>query len=250
MKISISKVSKVKMLNILGIVFIFLIWHILSLVFDNSLIIPRIFDVFKAMIEMFKTQRIYTLIIKLLLNGFLTITVSFAIGMILALLSFKYEWLYNFMNPMITFFKTVPIIAIIILLLISVMSLAPYVASFLVVVPIIYEGVYMTLKQIDSNITDDIKTLSNLNFPIIIKFYIPLILPNIITSLVQSFGLGIKVMVMAEYTSPKNNTFGAEIKRFYDNNDMEKVYAMVILLIVFSFVVDKILKKIRKNKEY
>ena len=55
---------------------------------------------------------------------------------------------------------------------------------------------------------------------------------------------------MAEYTSPKNNTFGAEIKRFYDNNDMEKVYAMVILLIVFSFVVDKILKKIRKNKEY
>ena len=147
-----------------------------------------------------------------------------------------------------TLLKTIPIIAIIILLLIAVMSMAPYVASALVIIPIIFEGIYITLKQIDKNITDDLKTICGLNFTVIFKFYIPLILPNIITSLIQSFGLGMKVMVMAEYTSPKNNTFGAEIKRLYDNNNMEKVYAMVILLIVLSFIIDKVLKNVREKK--
>ena len=103
------------------------------------------------------------------------------------------------------------------------------------------------MKQIDKNVTDDIKTISGLNLTVIIKFYIPLIFPNIITSLIQSFGLGLKVMVMAEYTSPKNNTFGAEIKRLYDNNNMEKVYALVLLLIILSFVVDKILGIVREK---
>lgn len=248
MKDYITKSIQRKIINFLGIIFIFLIWFILSVFFKNSLIIPKIFDVFRSLLEMFATSRIYVLILKLIINILLTVSVSFIIGLIVALLSYRYEWFYNFINPFMTLLKTIPIIAIIILLLIAVMSFAPYVASSLVIIPIIYEGIYVTLKQIDKNITDDIRMISNFNMAVVWKFYIPLILPNIITSLIQSFGLGMKVMVMAEYTSPKNNTFGSEIKRMYDNNDMEKVYAMVIILIVLSFVVDKILKQVRKKK--
>lgn len=247
MKHSIINIEKKKILNVLGIVFIFLIWFALSTIFNNSLVVPRIFKVFIALINMFKTTRIYILILKLIFNSVVTISISFLIGLIIAIFSYKYENFYHFISPIMTLLKTIPIIAIIILLLIAVMSLAPYVACSLVIIPIIFEGIYMTLKQIDTNVTDDLKTLSNLNFNVIVKFYIPLIIPSIITSLIQSFGLGIKVMVMAEYTSPKNNTFGAEIKRFYDNNDMEKVYAMVLILIIISFIVDKILKKAREK---
>ena len=54
-------------------------------------------------------------------------------------------------------------------------------------------------------------------------------------------------MVMTEYTSPRNNTFGAEIRRYYDNNDMESVYAIVLIVILLSFVTDKIIKMARKK---
>ena len=33
-----------------------------------------------------------------------------------------------------------------------------------------------------------------------------------------------------------------------ENNNMEKVYAMVILLIVLSFIIDKVLKNVREKK--
>ena len=115
MKNFIIKPNKKKIFNIFGIIFIFLLWIILSVVFDNSLIIPKVLDVFVEMIEMFKTSRIYILILKLILNILATISISFVIGLVIAILSYKYENFYNFISPIMTLLKTIPIIAIIIL---------------------------------------------------------------------------------------------------------------------------------------
>ena len=144
MKSFIIRPNKKKILNVLGILFIFFVWFILSAYFDNSLIIPKIFDVFNAFIQMFSETRIYMLVFKLVMNIILTISASFIVGLVIAILSYKYEEFYNFVSPIMTLLKTIPIIAIIILLLIAVMSLAPYVASSLVIIPIIFEGIYIT----------------------------------------------------------------------------------------------------------
>ena len=110
-------------------------------------------------------------------------------------------------------------------------------ATSFVIIPIIYEMIYSSLTQIDSTVTDDIKTLTNNNFNVIMRFYIPLIIPSIVTSVVQSFGLGLKVMLMAEYISPRTNTFGAEINRYYMNNQMEYVFAIIIINLAPDFKV-------------
>lgn len=144
--------------------------------------------------------------------------------------------------------KTTPIIAIIILLLLAVgMQLTPYIATALVIIPIMYESIYSSFMQIDSSVTDDIKTISNINSKIIFKFYIPLVFSNIITSIIQSVGMGLKVMIMAEYISSKNNSLGYEINRYYINLDMEGVYALLLIVIVIVFCIDLLLKKIRER---
>lgn len=144
--------------------------------------------------------------------------------------------------------KTTPIIAIIILLLLAVgMQLTPYIATALVIIPIMYESIYSSFMQIDSSVTDDIKTISNINSIIIFKFYIPLVFSNIITSIIQSVGMGLKVMIMAEYISSKNNSLGYEINRYYVNLDMEGVYALLLIVIVIVFCIDLLLKKIRER---
>ena len=57
-------------------------------------------------------------------------------------------------------------------------KMTPYFATGFVVVPIMYEGMLATLKQIDHNITDDIKTVTNTNVTVLVKFYIPLVFPS------------------------------------------------------------------------
>lgn len=248
MKISTTKKYNKIIFNTLGIFFIFLIWFLLSHLFNNSLVVPKITDVFKSLINILSTSRIYHLIILMILRILLTVVCSLLIALLFAILSIKSKNIYYFLNPLMVVMKTTPIIAIIILLLLAVgMKLTPYIATALVIIPIMYESIYSSFMQIDSSVTDDIKTISNINTKIIFKFYIPLVFSNIITSIIQSVGMGLKVMIMAEYISSKNNSLGYEINRYYVNLDMEGVYALLLIVIVIVFCIDLLLKKIRER---
>lgn len=234
--------------NILGLVFIIVIWFILSSIYNNSLVIPKINEVFKALGEILETGRFYSLLFKMIYRIILTVFASLLIALILASLAFKNKRIYYFLNPTITILKTIPIIAIIIILLMSIgFDLAPYVATSFVIIPIIYEMIHSSLVQIDSQVTDDLRTLTNTNINVIMKFYIPLVMPSILTSVIQSFGLGLKVMLMAEYISPRTNTFGAEINRYYMDNKMEYVFAIILIVVMLVYICDKVLNIVRER---
>ena len=251
MKVSINKINKNIIYNILGILFVFLLWYILSITYNNSLVIPRIKEVFKSLVDLLGSNRFLQLFFKMILRILLTLSCSLIIAIIMSVLSFISIKIHSLLNPLIVIMKTIPIIAIIILLLMSIgMKTAPYVATGFVIVPLIYEMVYASLKGIDKTITEDIKTVTGINFTVIFRFYLPLVFPNIVTSLLQSFGLGLKVMLMAEFISPMRDTFGAEINRYYNNNDMPKVFAIVIIVIIVVFLSDKLIKMIREKFSY
>ena len=251
MKISINKKHKKIFYNFLGLIFIFLIWFILSNIYNNSLVIPKIEEVFGSLFKLLSTSRFYMLFFTMIFRIMLTVIISLIVATLLAMICFKSERIYNFLNPMITIMKTMPIIAIIILLLLSIgMGLAPYVATSFVIMPLIFEMVYASFKDINPTITDDIKTVSNVNLNVLLKFYLPLILPSIVTSLIQSFGLGLKVMLMAEFISPRRNTFGAEISTYYNNLQMPEVYAIILVVVIVVFILDKLLKVFREKKQF
>lgn len=250
MKVFIDKINKNYLFGILGLGLIFVIWHLLAIYYNNSLIIPSIKETFIALFTLLKTSRFFKLLFMMIFRIIITVFISLVVSLLLAILSFKSSRFNSFLNPIIIIMKTIPIVAIIILLLVFVgMKLTPYVATSFVIIPLIYEMIYASLKQIDPAITDDIKTVSKIDFKLICLFYIPLIANNVLTSIIQSFGLGLKVMLMAEFMSPMTNTFGAEISRYYNNNDMAKVLAIVIIVILIVFASDRALKKFRDKTE-
>lgn len=249
MKVSINKIFKKNSLyNFIGIVFVFVLWYILSITYNNSLVIPKISEVFNSVLALLSSLRFYNLFFTMIIRILITLLGSLIIALILSLLSFISNKIHSFLNPIIVIMKTVPIIAIMILLLMSIgMRMAPYIATSFVIIPLIYEMTYSALKGIDKTITEDIKTITGINLTVICKFYLPLIFPNLVTSLIQSFGLGLKVMLMAEFISPMRDTFGAEINRYYTNNDMPNVFAIVIIVIFVVYLTDKLMKFMREK---
>lgn len=247
-KIFIDKKNQKYTYNIIGFLFIIGCWFVLSEIFNNSLVLPKISEVGDAFLKIYSRSRIYKILLKTIFRILLTVSISLVVAIILSILSFISEKIYYFLNPIMVILKTIPIIAIIILLFMTIkIKLTPYFATGFVIVPLIYEGLLSTFKQIDHNVTDDIKTISNTNVNILVRFYMPLILPQIITSTIQSFGLGLKVMLMAEFISPTRNTFGAEISRYYVNNQMAEVFALVITILLIVILVDKLLKTLREK---
>lgn len=242
-----KKISKYS-IYVLSILTIFILWILTNTFYNNSLVIPSVKGVFQSLGQLLSGFRIYSILFSMILKILFTTFVSLIVALIMAIISFRFKGFSYYLSPMIVIVKTMPIIAIIILLFMSVgIKSAPYIATSFVLIPIMYESILNTLLHIDKSITDDLKTVVDINILVIIKFYIPLIFPSLITSVIQSFGLGIKVMLMSEFISPASNTFGSEIRRYYENLDMEKVYSLVILVLVIVLIVDGILKFFREK---
>ena len=232
---------------LLGILAIFGIWHLGFLSFDNDFIIPSISQTIDSLKELLADSYTYKVLGYTLSRLFISISICFVLGIILASLSKMFNPFKSFVKPIITLLKTLPIAVVIVLLLVLLTQNSLYYIVGVVVLPIIYEATINGLDSIDSNIVDAVKLDSNLNAEVVGKIYLPLTLPYIFTSLLQSVGLGLKVLVMAEFISNTKHSIGYEIMFYKDfANEMSFVYAWSIILVIFVILVDWMINKMKK----
>ena len=240
---------------VLGILSIILVWFLFSVVIENSGIIPSIPAVFEKVFDLLKELNTYTMIIKTILKIVFALLISFVLAFVFAILSLLSSKIENFVRPLITLFKTVPVVSIAAIVLImffkqDVRYIGTIVVGIIVIVPIIYESILTSFQSIDKNIIDNTKLESNFNFRVIMDVYVPLALPSIVTSILQSFGLGLKVLVMSEVIINPNNSIGKVIGEYATYGEMEYVFAWTIILIIIVLLCDYVLKKFKAKTWY
>ena len=232
----------------LGILFIFAIWYFGSIAFNNEFIVPSINNTINALRNLFVDGYTYKVLGSTLLRLIISISICFILGVLLAALSkisFKFK---AFVKPLFTLLKTLPVAVVVVLLLVVLNENALYYIVAVVVLPIIFEATINALDSIDKNIIEEVKMDSTVTPYVIRKIYLPLTLPYIFTSLLQSFGLGLKVLVMAEFISNTKHSIGYEIMYYKDFvNDISYVYAWSIILVVFVICVDSIINTLKRK---
>ena len=72
----------------------------------------------------------------------------------------------------------------------------------------------------------------------IFQVYLPILLPNIITLVLQTFGLGFKVMVMGEYLSQTPISIGKELYNAKSYLEMDLLIAWTIVIVVITSIVE------------
>ena len=243
-----SIIKNKKTYYVLGILFIFVLWELLSIISDNDFVVPSVELTFDALGKILIDKNTYTILASTLLRLVISISVCFVLGVVLAVLSNLSNHFKSFVKPIVVLLKTLPMAAVIIMLLVMVgRNYSPYFIIGVVVFPLIYEATLNGLEGIDKDIKDEVKLLSGNNFQVFKSIYIPLTLPHILTSLIQSVGLGLKVLVMAEFIAETKNSIGEAI-RFYKNEaTTEYVFAWSIILIIFVLLVDSIINILKKR---
>lgn len=229
-----------------GILFILLLWGLTSYLIDNSIVIPKISEVIKALISLFESKQTYIVIFNTISRLIITICISFTIALVLSVLAVSIKVMKEFLKPIMALMRTIPVAAIIIILLMIFGNIkSPYIITSLVVLPIMYEGILVSFENIDQGIIDEVKMLSKLNFKIAKDIYIPIVTPQILSTLVATVGLGLKVMVMSEFIAQPNNTIGYMMLQEKNFLEMDYVFAWTMILIVFVLLVEELLKLIK-----
>jgi NitT/TauT family transport system permease protein len=139
------------------------------------------------------------------------------------------------MNPIVTVLRTIPVIALtVILLIVAGSKLTPYYITFFMLFPLIYQAVYGAITNIDKELIDVYRLEDNHFISGLTHCYIPLISTNIRTALLQSLGLGLKVMIMAEFLAQTDNSIGKAISFAKVNLAYDEIFAWTLLLIVIA----------------
>ena len=232
----------------LGIISIFIIWLFLSLIINNQFAVPKVNDTFKALGDLMSTKNTYYILGKTILRILLTIAIAFITSIILVGLSTLSKRFRAFISPIITFLKTVPVVVVILLFLFMFSrNTAPIYVALLVIMPIMYEALLNGITNIDEVIINETRMLSKTNMFVLRKVYLPLTKPYIILSILQSVGLGLKAMVMAELISQTKNSIGREMSDYRSLLEMNYIFAWGLLMIAIVIISEIFIRRIKRK---
>lgn len=232
----------------LGLLFIVCLWSVLSAISNNDFIVPSPSLTIDALYKIIFDIATYKILSLTVLRLLLSILLSFILGVVLAVFSYFSQKVNCFVKPLIVIMKTIPVVAIVIMLLVIIgREYSSYLIVGFVAFPIIYEGTLNGFFTFDKDMLDEVKMVSKTNVQILQHIYLPLIRPHLLTSLIQSFGLGLKVLVMAEFIIETKDSIGEAI-RFYKNEALtEYIFAWSIILIIFVLLIDSLFNILKKK---
>ena len=234
-----------------GIFFIILVWFIVSTIQKDDLIFPSLKQILSSIINILSDVDCLKYIGLDIIRIIIAIIVSFIVSIIVVFFYIRFKNSYHFIKPLLVFFKTIPVvgISIFIWLLVGGTSV-PVITTILVTIPVIIQGLVGSLDEMDENLVNELKMV-NINYLVaFFKVYLPYLVPYILISFFQTFGLGLKVMVTSEYLSQTKNSIGKALYNAQSNIAIDDILAWSIIIIVFVGVCEIIIKKLTKKLDY
>ena len=245
-------ISNKYILFILGLIFVLVLWFLLSLCFDNNTIVfPSPIETLKSVGEYLIKPKTYADIGYSLLKMTIGFGISFVMAFILGTIVGDNPQLYSFFNPLISTFKTIPTASLVFLFIVlSGARYAPVYVVILICFPILYESIVGGFKSINPQIIFATKVDGATYFSSLFRVKIPLSLPHIIVGISSSFALSFKIEIMAEIISGDTyRGLGVAIKTAQTQNvaDMTPVFALSFIAIILMLALSLINLKIKKT---
>ncbi len=238
--------------GILSIVTIFLLWQLVVIIKDDTFIFPSVTEILKSSFNIIFNKSDLIVLSNTLLKLIIVIILSLLLA---SLLSFIYVIIPSsiyFFRPIINILKAAPFAVISIYIFYAfyqTKEIAPGIVTFLVVLPLSFEGLIGAIDNIDTNLIDEMKMLEISTFKKFIYVYIPICIPFIVTTLLQSFGLGLKVMIMSEFMSQVDNTVGGALFNIKYNYDYAYLLGWLVIIITIVSIIDMLIRIISKRSK-
>ena len=183
-------------------------------------------------------------------------TVSALLAFFIGVLVGNFTSLKHVFNPTMVALRAIPTAAVTFLfLMMAGLKNAPMYVVGVIVFPMVYEATVSGFNNIDPTIIMALKVDTNSNLYSNLKVKIPLAFPYIALGLITSFGLSLKIEIMAEVISGSSSYgLGRAIQSAYLNSTNGMVptfaYSFIAILIMLIFtLIFAIIKKVFKLED-
>lgn len=239
--------------NIKGLLFslfsftiIIILWWVLAETrFQQTGILPTPINTLQIIAEEMRKDSFFKAIFSTLKRSFISFLISFTFASILATLAQFKRWIGNMLNPFIVLCRSMPTMALVLILLLAVgSSLLPTVVAFLVVFPLCYENMRAAINETDETLITMAKVFKIPKWRQVTGIYFPAMLPFIFSSIRAGFGLNIKVVISAEVMGLPSMSVGYLILSARQGFHFGISFAWLVIAVILSLICDNILRLI------
>ena len=235
------------LVGFIAVLLVIILWQWNAIRIDNSFIFPYPIDVYQELISLLTSIRTYEIIFASFQRLLLAITIALIFGVLLGLISGIVPILAELLSPIVTSLRTLPVASVIVVILILYgQSYSLYVITFLMLFPILYEATRQGVLNIDSTLIEALSLEKRRYFFEIIWIYFPLSIPFIKTGLLQSIGIGFKVLVMAEFIAQSPVSIGRALYLGRVNIQYEQVFAWTIIIIFIVSIIEMGVNRLKR----
>lgn len=240
---------KLSLKVILPVLFWFSVWEILSLVIGNDYFLPSVPLTLSALWSLLKTGSFYAIIFMTLLRVIGGLIVGIALGVVLASLCHRFEIAGIIVTPMMSVVKSTPVATFIIVLWVlftryfSASLLAVFIAV-LMVTPIVWQNTLDAYRSIDKNLTE-VSEVFRLSYKKRMRLLVlPALVKYIFPAIITSTGLAWKSEIAAEIIAYSKNSLGQLINTAKNHYLSEDVFAITLVIILMSILLELGVKKL------
>ena len=224
------------------------VWQILAWVVNNNVLLSGPLDTVKALIELGSEASFYTSVgitIGKILIGFLTGLVT---GTLLAVLSYRFKLVREFLSPFVSVIKSIPIVSFIIIALIWAGSAnVTLIVSSIVAFPIFYKNILEGLSVTDPKMLEVAKVF-RMKLSRKIKFvYLPSLKPHIKSAVSLGIGMAFRGGITAEVVGQPVRSIGNGLYRAKVNLATSDMLAWTLVAVLSAFVIEKLVSFIMKK---
>ena len=237
-----------KLFEVLSVLIVLLIWQLTANRWSNVSFFPSPLQIIRELYLLLITSSTYKVLGATLLRLLIALSISTVFGTFLGLFSGLHYQVESLLKPIVVTLRTIPVISIVVILLMlygNVTSL--YIIIFLVLFPIIYQAQLDGIKNIDREYLEVLKMdCDRCSFPAVRMVFFPMALPHLRTGILQSIGLGIKVLVMAEFIAQTKIGIGREFIRQGLVLNYANIIAWTLILVFIALIVEHYINKYLK----
>ncbi len=216
------------------------LWQISAMLIDRQILLVSPIDVMHRLSSLVFEPDFWSSVgfsFLRIISGFL---MSLIVGIVLAVISSKFEFFKFMLEPFITIIKAVPVASFIILALIwlNSSSLAVFI-SFLMVLPIIYTNILNGLLATDKKMLEMAKSFS-VSFNKKVKYiYLPHIRPYFISACSLGLGLSWKAGIAAEIIGIPQGSMGEKLYSAKVLLNTPDLFSWTVVIVIASIIFEK-----------
>ena len=225
------------------------IWALIALMVGNDVILPSPVSTVKALIALIGTGSFYLNVLWTIIRTVLGIVLSFVIGVFFAVLASKNMPLKEFLRLPVSFFKSIPVMAIIIYVILVVKSdWVAVVVCFFMCFPIAYTNILNGLQALDVSRLELGKTLGLSKAQTVRYIIRPSLNTEIKTALNLITAMSWKVVVASEVLAIPKFSIGYQMLNSKYYLETPDLFAYMIVLIILSLLMEVLVGRMAELK--